>query len=102
LAANTALDFASHELFCLTDADTYPERDSLLRSAVAFTESPDVVGVGGTLRIANGGKVRDHHVSRGLFPGSFLARMQIVEYIRSFYCGRAGSEERGAVGSRRL
>lgn len=92
-ALNTGLDFAQGEFCCTADADTIPEMDCLLHLVGAFQDPQHyVVATGGTVRIANGAHYAQHQIQHGELPKSPLLVFQIVEYIRSFYCGRSGWE----------
>ncbi len=65
------------------------DADSLLRAVRPFMRDPvRTVGVGGTIRVANGCTVRPGGLVGAGIPGGLLARIQIVEYMRSFLFGR--------------
>jgi cellulose synthase/poly-beta-1,6-N-acetylglucosamine synthase-like glycosyltransferase len=90
-ALNVGLDYARAPLVCCLDADTVIERQALLRMVEPFLFDPDrVLAVGGTVRIANGCVLRDGQVLEVRVPKSWLARFQIVEYLRAFLFGRMG------------
>jgi cellulose synthase/poly-beta-1,6-N-acetylglucosamine synthase-like glycosyltransferase len=89
-ALNTALDYCHTPLFCALDADTALERDALLRLARSFLEDGDTVAAGGIVRVANGSTFEDGHVREVRLPQSWLARLQVVEYLRAFLAGRMG------------
>lgn len=89
-ALNTAINIASGELVCSIDADTLVSEDSLQQLVVPFLDHADVVAVGGTVRVSNGGI---HTTARGLRPGiptNLWAGCQLVEYTRAFLIGRLG------------
>jgi cellulose synthase/poly-beta-1,6-N-acetylglucosamine synthase-like glycosyltransferase len=83
-AANAGINAASGRLVLLIDADTMLEPDALSRAAMPFLESQDTVAVGGYVAIANGCRIEDSRVTDVGMPRSWLARFQIVEYMRSF------------------
>ena len=88
-ANNAALNFARHPLFCVTDADSLLEAESLLRAARPFMEEPKLMAaVGGTIRILNGCTVSDGKVSKIGLSKKFLPRVQTMEYIRAFLMSR--------------
>lgn len=89
-ALNVGINLARHELFCAVDADSILQRDSLIRVVQPFVEDPRTVAAGGTVRIANGSQVRGGFLMRAGLPSSWLARLQIVEYLRAFLFGRLG------------
>jgi cellulose synthase/poly-beta-1,6-N-acetylglucosamine synthase-like glycosyltransferase len=90
-AVNAGIDLARYPLICMVDADSILEENALLRVAKPFVDDPEhVIATGGVIRVANGtsiyrGKVEDVRHSRRL-----LARIQTVEYVRSFLLGRLG------------
>jgi cellulose synthase/poly-beta-1,6-N-acetylglucosamine synthase-like glycosyltransferase len=72
------------------DGDSLLEHDALLRVVRPFMDHPDVVGVAGVIRPLNGCKVTPMGI-RGVFmPKHWLARFQVVEYLRAFLFGRMG------------
>jgi cellulose synthase/poly-beta-1,6-N-acetylglucosamine synthase-like glycosyltransferase len=90
-AVNAGIDFARYPLLCIVDADSILEETALLRVAQPFVDDPErVIATGGVVRVANGsavyrGRIEDFRHSRHR-----LARIQSVEYIRSFLLGRLG------------
>lgn len=89
-ALNAGLNLARYPLFCAVDADSLLDGDALLRASRLFLEDETVLAVGGTIRPLNGASVRGGVVEALRLPGGFLERMQIVEYSRAFFSGRAG------------
>jgi cellulose synthase/poly-beta-1,6-N-acetylglucosamine synthase-like glycosyltransferase len=89
-ALNVGLDYCHTPLFCALDADTALERDALLRLCRSFLENGDTVAAGGIVRVANGSVFRDGHVRDVRLPRSWLARLQVMEYLRAFLAGRMG------------
>jgi cellulose synthase/poly-beta-1,6-N-acetylglucosamine synthase-like glycosyltransferase len=89
-ALNAGINLARYRLFCCMDADSVLQRDSLSRIVQPFLEDPRTVACGGTIRVANGCRVRDGSLISAGLPRSLLARMQIVEYLRAFLFGRLG------------
>jgi cellulose synthase/poly-beta-1,6-N-acetylglucosamine synthase-like glycosyltransferase len=88
-ALNAAIDISRCPLFCAVDADSLLESDALLRAVRPFVADPTrVMAVGGTVRIANGSRVRAGRVVRIGLPASWLPRFQIVEYFRAFLLAR--------------
>jgi cellulose synthase/poly-beta-1,6-N-acetylglucosamine synthase-like glycosyltransferase len=83
-AANAGINAASGVAVLVIDADTVLAPDALSRAAVPFFEDPDVVAVGGNVAIINGCRIENGRLTRVALPRSWLARFQIVEYMRSF------------------
>jgi cellulose synthase/poly-beta-1,6-N-acetylglucosamine synthase-like glycosyltransferase len=96
-ALNCGLNLARYPLVCCVDGDCIIENDALLRAARPFLDRPNVVASAGVIRPLNGCKVTPMGI-RGIFlPGSWLARMQVVEYLRSFLFGRMGLSSLGSM-----
>lgn len=89
-ALNTGLCVGTGDLVCAIDADTLVEPDALLRMVRPFLDTDDCVAAGGTIRVANGSEVRLGRVTNIRTPGSWLAGVQSVEYVRAFLFGRLG------------
>lgn len=90
-ALNVGIGFARYDHFCAVDSDSLLENDALLRVAAPFLDVPNkIVATGGTVRIANGARVRFGRVESVRLPRNFLVLMQVVEYTRAFLCGRIG------------
>jgi cellulose synthase/poly-beta-1,6-N-acetylglucosamine synthase-like glycosyltransferase len=87
---NCGINVARHPLFCCVDADSILDRDALLRVVQPFMQDSTTVACGGTVRIANGCTVRDGLLLNAGVPTGWLARFQIVEYLRGFLFGRLG------------
>jgi len=89
-ALNAGINAAQYPLFCSVDADSILQRDSLTRVAAAFLDDPATVAAGGTIRVANGCEVKSGFLVRTGLPRTWLARLQLVEYLRAFLFGRLG------------
>lgn len=96
-AMNAGINACRYPIFCAVDADSVLELDSLRRAVRPFIEDPDVVAAGGTVRIANGCKVRGGFLEEVGLSRNFLARVQVVEYLRAFLFGRMGWDYLNAV-----
>ena len=96
-ALNAGINLARHGLFCAVDADSILQRDSLLRLVRPFLDDGRTVAAGGTVRIANGSRVRGGYLEQAGIPRNWLARFQIVEYLRAFLFGRLGWTSMNAV-----
>jgi len=89
-ASNAGINICKYPLVCVVDADSILQPDSLRRVVRPFLEDPTTVAVGGTVRIANGCKVRQGFLETVGLPRNFLALVQVVEYLRAFLFGRMG------------
>ena len=83
-AVNAGINAATGDLILVIDADTMLEPDSLRRATMPFFEDLTTVAVGGYVAIANGCRIENGRVADVALPRSWLARFQIVEYMRSF------------------
>jgi cellulose synthase/poly-beta-1,6-N-acetylglucosamine synthase-like glycosyltransferase len=86
---NAGVNVARYPLVCCVDADSILEEEALHRAARPFVEDPErVIAVGGIVRVANGCQVASGRIVRVGVPQSWIARFQVVEYLRSFLGGR--------------
>ena len=96
-AVNAGINAASGPLVLVIDADTMLEPDALSRAAMPFLEHPDTVAVGGYVAIANGCRIEQSRVTDVGMPRRWLARFQIVEYMRSFLLFRLACASQNGV-----
>jgi cellulose synthase/poly-beta-1,6-N-acetylglucosamine synthase-like glycosyltransferase len=89
-SANVGINASRYPLFCVIDADSILQRDSLRMAVQPFLEDPQTVACGGTIRIANGCYVRGGFLERAGLPRHPLALFQVIEYLRAFLFGRVG------------
>jgi cellulose synthase/poly-beta-1,6-N-acetylglucosamine synthase-like glycosyltransferase len=90
-AMNAGLNVSRYPLFCAVDGDSVLEKDALLKTVRPFLEDPErTIGAGGIIRLSNGCEVRDGQVVRVGIPRNWIARFQILEYLRAFLGGRLG------------
>jgi cellulose synthase/poly-beta-1,6-N-acetylglucosamine synthase-like glycosyltransferase len=94
-ALNVGLNLASGELVCAIDADTLIERGALVRLMRPMLIDPDVVATGGTIRPVNAVATRHGSVVDVNVPRTWLAGIQVVEYLRAFLLGRLGLNRLG-------
>jgi cellulose synthase/poly-beta-1,6-N-acetylglucosamine synthase-like glycosyltransferase len=88
-ATNAGLNVCRNRLFCVVDADSLLEVESLLTSIRPFMEDPkNMVAVGGTIRVANGCTISGGQVQQVGLPKKFLPLVQYMEYIRAFLMAR--------------
>lgn len=96
-AMNAGINVCRYPIFCAVDADSILQPDSLRRAVRPFLEEPNTVATGGTVRIANGCVVRGGFLEKVGLPSNFLARVQVIEYLRAFLYGRMGWTQMNAV-----
>jgi cellulose synthase/poly-beta-1,6-N-acetylglucosamine synthase-like glycosyltransferase len=95
-ALNVGINVARTPLVCCVDADSVIDRRALLRMVEPYLYSDKaVVAVGGTVMPANGSRIRDGIVEESGMPSSWLARFQLVEYVRAFVFARMGFNRLG-------
>jgi cellulose synthase/poly-beta-1,6-N-acetylglucosamine synthase-like glycosyltransferase len=95
---NVGLNVAQYPLVCMVDADSILDETALLRVAQPFVDDPDrVVATGGVVRAANGCTVQRGRVTEARMPPGWLARIQVIEYLRSFLLGRTGWSRLGGL-----
>lgn len=97
-SVNVGVNVARYPLVAMVDADSILDPDALLVVAKPFADDPDrVVATGGVIRAANGCRVVAGRVVDVRMPRSFLARIQVVEYLRAFLLGRTGWSRLGSL-----
>jgi cellulose synthase/poly-beta-1,6-N-acetylglucosamine synthase-like glycosyltransferase len=90
-AMNAGLNISRYPLFCAVDADSLLEQDALLKVVRPFLEDPErTIGAGGIIRLSNGCVVKEGQVVEVGIPRNWIARFQILEYLRAFLGGRMG------------
>lgn len=88
-ALNVGLNISKRELVACIDVDCIIEPDALLKMVKPFLENPhEVIASGGVVRIANSCIVEDGRLIKVKLPDKFIARVQVLEYIRAFLLGR--------------
>lgn len=87
---NAGINGTQHPLFCVVDADSILQRDSLLQLAAPFVDDSTVIAAGGMVRIANGCSVSGGFLKSVDLPRNALALFQVIEYLRAFLFGRMG------------
>lgn len=96
-AINAGINAARHPIVCVIDADSILEPQALMRGALPFIESPHTLATGGIIRIVNDCTVEQGRVTRIDMPSSWLARFQVVEYLRAFLSGRVAMSAMNAL-----
>ncbi len=95
---NVGINAARTPLVCVIDADSLLDEGALLAVAKPFVDEPErVVASGGVIRAVNGSRVERGRIVESRMPATWLARIQVVEYLRSFLLGRTGWSRMGAL-----
>jgi cellulose synthase/poly-beta-1,6-N-acetylglucosamine synthase-like glycosyltransferase len=89
-AMNAGINLAQNKYIVAIDGDCILEQDALLKMVKPFLESTSkpMIATGGVIRIANSCEVSGGRLSRIHLPSNLIARIQVLEYIRSFLLGR--------------
>jgi cellulose synthase/poly-beta-1,6-N-acetylglucosamine synthase-like glycosyltransferase len=97
-ALNAGISVCRTPLFCAIDADSILEPDALLRVVQPFIDDPyNTIAAGGTIRIANGCKVRAGRIVEVGLPTKLLPLLQVMEYLRAFLMARLAWSELNAL-----
>jgi cellulose synthase/poly-beta-1,6-N-acetylglucosamine synthase-like glycosyltransferase len=96
-AINAGINIAQYALFCAVDADSILGVDALRGVAAPFMQDRTVVAVGGMIRIANGCSIVRGYLQKVSVSDNWLARLQMIEYLRAFLYGRMGWVPKNAL-----
>ncbi|MBA2669918.1 MAG: glycosyltransferase family 2 protein [Gemmatimonadetes bacterium] len=94
-ALNAGLNLSTGALVCAIDSDTLIEPDALQRMVRPFLTGDEYLAAGGTIRVANGSRIRWGRVSDGRVSHNPIAGIQTVEYLRAYLFGRLGWNRMG-------
>jgi cellulose synthase/poly-beta-1,6-N-acetylglucosamine synthase-like glycosyltransferase len=88
-ALNAAINIAQGDYVTSMDADSLLVPDALLLASRPIGEDPEgIVAVGAQVGLSNGCLVEGGRVVEMRLPKKWIARFQVVEYMRSFTQGR--------------
>jgi cellulose synthase/poly-beta-1,6-N-acetylglucosamine synthase-like glycosyltransferase len=97
-ALNAGLNAARYPYALCTDADVILDPDCLMRAMQRFIEDRErTVAVGGNIRPLNGSRVGLGHVITASVPKGLIARMQVLEYVRTFLASRPAWSDMDAL-----
>lgn len=91
-ALNAGINVSRYPIFTAIDTDSLLEKDALLQLMRPFLDRPETVAVGGVVRVANGCRVENGHITTVGLPDKPLPLFQVGEYFRAFLFGRVGWE----------
>lgn len=95
---NVGVNAARFPLVCVVDADSLLDEGALLAIVKPFVDEPErVVASGGVIRAVNGSVVDRGRITECRMPPTWLGRIQVVEYLRSFLLGRTGWSRLGGL-----
>ena len=87
-ALNMGINAANYPYFICMDADSVLQYDSLKNISQPILEKPNVVAVGGLIRLSNDVELESCRVKKYQLPKNIIACMQVLEYDRSFLASR--------------
>jgi poly-beta-1,6-N-acetyl-D-glucosamine synthase len=87
-AQNAGVAIARGEIVTIIDADSILERYALIHLADIFEREGRVVGIGTPIGVVNDCNIGPDGVEDASVPKSFWAKIQVIEYLRSFLLGR--------------
>jgi cellulose synthase/poly-beta-1,6-N-acetylglucosamine synthase-like glycosyltransferase len=96
-ALNAGINASACPYVISMDADSLIDDDALLQIFRVLLERTDVAAIGGQVVVANGCTIRDGKVVHVALPKSHLARIQILEYVRSFTMARTALSRLNAL-----
>ncbi|MEQ1625660.1 MAG: glycosyltransferase family 2 protein, partial [Sediminibacterium sp.] len=89
-ALNVGINISSKNYLVCIDVDCILEQDALLKMVKPFMEqsTKKIIATGGVIRVANSCVIENGRLLKVRLAEDYLARMQILEYIRAFILGR--------------
>lgn len=89
-AINAGINACTAPFFVGIDSDSLIEPDALDRLMEHLLTQRHICAMGGTLCIANGCTIEKGSIKEVHLPNSFFGKMQVLEYLRTFFFGRLG------------
>ena len=96
-AVNAGINLARYPLIAPVDSDCLLDEQAILRATRNFVKDDTVIAVGGTVRPLNGATISGGRPTALRMPRRWVERLQVVEYARAFFLGRAGWSRMGAL-----
>lgn len=96
-AVNAGINLARYPLVAPVDSDCLLDAQAILRATRNFVKDDTVIAVGGTVRPLNGATITGGRPLALRMPRRWVERLQVVEYARAFFLGRAGWSRMGAL-----
>ncbi len=97
-ALNCGINYGEKEFVCSIDSDSLLEPDSLLRmTSEAMTSRHETIAIGGNILPVNGCSVNHGALQKIALGKNRYARLQTIEYLRSFIAGRLGWAQLNAL-----
>jgi len=97
-ANNVGINAATESLVAIVDAGSILDSTALIEVTKPFADDPTrVVATGGVIRVGNGCRVLDGRIVEVRPAKGWLARIQVVEYLRTFLVARSGWSRFGAL-----
>ena len=90
---NAGIAIASGEIVTILDADSLLERNALIHLVSIFERDQETIGIGTPIGVVNDSIVGADGVVGSSFPKSFWAKIQVLEYLRSFLLGRMAMQK---------
>ncbi len=88
-ALNAGINISTAKYVACIDVDCIIEQDALLKLVKPFMDSKSrVIATGGVIRIINSCEIYNGTIANVKVPDSWIARMQVLEYLRAFLLGR--------------
>lgn len=89
-ALNTGINISQNPYIVCIDVDCIMDKDVLLKLAKPYLEQSNkkIIATGGVVRIANSCTIKSGKLVEVKAPENFLARVQVIEYLRAFILGR--------------
>lgn len=99
-AINVGVNISEADYFACIDVDCILEADAFLKMVKPIMVEPTkrVVAVGGIVWLTNDSEIEGGQLKQVNAPRTYIARIQVIEYIRAFLLGRtAWAEQNGLL-----
>jgi cellulose synthase/poly-beta-1,6-N-acetylglucosamine synthase-like glycosyltransferase len=96
-AMNAGLSVCDTDYIIMMDSDTIIDSYEFNLMIRYLLTKPSHYAAGASVRVANGCRLFLRGIREVRMPKSYLAKIQVVEYLRSFFVGRLGWEAAGGA-----